>query len=353
MKFSISSAQKKTLISKLQRSSAVGDFHAFTKCQSLLLYFEEALSLKEIGKLVDRSPETVRNWLTDYILDGIQSIKAKSSPGRPSKLTKSQLKDLSSVLSRSPTDAGYSSGCWNAAIIVDLIKKLFKVSYSVKYLPQLLARMNFSYQKAKFISARADESKRAVWLDRTWPNLVRRAKRNNGVIMFGDESSFALWGSLSYTWSPKGVQPTVLTNGNRRCLKVFGAIEYHSGRLVSQIIDGKLNAKSYITFLKRIIKSTEKKVFLVEDGAPYHRSKDVKKFLEVNKNVIQIERLPSYSPDFNPIELLWRKIKRGATHNVFFNDLCQLKSTLRKQLRKIKKAPEEVMSLFGFYTKAA
>jgi len=171
--------------------------------------------------------------------------------------------------------------------------------------------------------------------------------------MFGDESSFALWGSLSYTWSPKGTQPLVLTNGNRKCLKIFSAIDFFSGTLVSQIIEGKLNANSYITFLKKIINSTDKKIYLVEDGAPYHRSKEVKEFLRTNENQFQIERLPSYSPDFNPIELLWRKIKRAATHNVFFNDLCQLKSTLQKQLLKIKRAPEQVLNLFGFYTKAA
>lgn len=352
MKFSISSARKKTLFSKLQTSGALGDFPTFIKCQGLLMYFDSGMDLGSIADFVNRSYECVRGWLDDYILHGVDAITPKRSPGRPSKLSKSQLKELAAILGRSPCDAGYSSGCWNAAMIVDLIKKLFKVSYSAKYLPQLLGRMNFSYQKAKFISAKADEQKRGVWLEKTWPNLLRRAKRNDGVIMFGDESSFALWGSLSYTWSPKGEQPLVPTNGNRRCLKVFGAIEFFSGKLISQIIEGKLNANSYIIFLRRLIGSTDKKIFLVEDGAPYHRSRAVKDFLNENKNRIQVERLPSYSPDFNPIELLWRNIKRAATHNVFFNDLDQLKLTLSKQLTKMKRTPEAILNLFGFYSKA-
>ena len=51
------------------------------------------------------------------------------------------------------------------------------------------------------------------------------------MLLFGDEASFAQWGSLSYTWAPRGQQPLVLTCGRRKAYKVFGLIDYFTGRL--------------------------------------------------------------------------------------------------------------------------
>jgi hypothetical protein len=61
---------------------------------------------------------------------------------------------------------------------------------------------------------------------------LKTAKEKNAVIMFGDEASFAMWGSLSRTWAPTGKQPTLKTTGRRKGLKMFGAIEFQSGRFI-------------------------------------------------------------------------------------------------------------------------
>ncbi len=53
--------------------------------------------------------------------------------------------------------------------------------------------------------------------------------------VFEDEASFAPWGSLSYTWARRGQQPEVPTSGKRKGYKVFGAIEYFSGRLFYRV----------------------------------------------------------------------------------------------------------------------
>ena len=49
------------------------------------------------------------------------------------------------------------------------------------------------------------------------------------MILFGDEVSFAMWGSLGRTWSPRGQQPEVKTTGIRKGLKMFGVIGFFEG----------------------------------------------------------------------------------------------------------------------------
>ena len=81
------------------------------------------------------------------------------------------------------------------------------------------------------MSDHLDEVARQHWLTETWPEIRRVAQAQQAMILFGDEASFAQWGSLSYTWAPKGQQPTVKTSGKRKGYKVFGLIDFFSGRL--------------------------------------------------------------------------------------------------------------------------
>jgi transposase len=333
----------------MERALDLGDLSALLRAQSLYMIFDGAVSIEKAADYVNKSHECVRLWLADFLLNGVASLKIKWPTGRQPKLSKAQLRDLKEIIGNPPHNVGYDGGCWNAAMICDLIKKMFKVTYSVKYLPQLLKRIGLSYQKAKYVAAKADPGKRREWLQKTWPKIHAKAKREKAMILFGDESSFALWGSLAYTWSPRGKQPLVPTNGNRKNLKIFGMIDYFTGKLIYQVIDGKLNGESYIKFLRKVMRESSDKVIVIQDGAPYHRSKSVKTFEKESLDRLSIFRLPSYSPDYNPIEFLWRKIKRNATHNVYFENFEVLTSTIRSQLAKLKRKPSEILNLFGAY----
>jgi hypothetical protein len=110
-----------------------------------------------------------------------------------------------------------------------------------------------SNQKARFVSDRqgdpVHEQARRVWAEETWPAILKQAQAQGAVILFADEVSFALWGSLSRTWAPRGQQPVVKTVGQRKGMKLFGAIEFFSGALDSREAVGyTLNA----TALKRL-----------------------------------------------------------------------------------------------------
>jgi transposase len=112
---------------------------------------------------------------------------------------------------------------------------------------------------------------------------------------------------------------------------------------------GKLNAASSIRFLKMILRQTRRPVFLVQDGAPYHRAKAVKDFLAQQSPRLTVTQLPSYSPDYNPIEYLWRATKREATHNHYFPEFANLVASVEKTLTTLATRPAYVRSLFTFY----
>ena len=233
-----------------------------------------------------------------------------------------------------------------------MIWREFGVAYNVHYLAALLTNLGFSFQKAqkaRFVSDHLDEVRRVAWLSQTWPAWRARAEAAGGLLLFGDEASFAQWGSLGSTWAPVGEQPVVPTTGKRKAYKVFGLIDFFSGRLFYQGITGRFNGASYVAFLSTVLAQTTQPVFLVQDGAPYHRSAPVKRFFQAQADRLCVTQLPSYSPDYNPIEFLWRATKRQATHNRYFPQFELLIGSVEEALAVFARQPERVKALFALY----
>ena len=310
----------------------------------------EGMPYSRIAVTLRVSTESIRLWVKAVLLNGVAGLKSKEKPGRPSKLTKTQKKKLDELITAGPQNAGFPGACWRSPMIQTLIYQRFGVYYSVHYIAQLLKNMGFSYQKAKFVSDHKDPEKRNLWVEETWPQILKLAKDKNAYILFGDEASFPQWGSLTYTWAKKGQQPVVKTSGTRRGYKVFGLIDYFSGRFFCKGHDkGRLNSESYQSFLTEVLSKTRKHIILIQDGAKYHTSKAMQRFFETKSHRLTVFNLPSYSPDYNPIEKLWKKIKEKEIHLHYFPTFDSLKNKVEEALLRFRDLKNEVLSLFGFY----
>ncbi|OQY57820.1 MAG: hypothetical protein B6245_15050 [Desulfobacteraceae bacterium 4572_88] len=100
--------------------------------------------------------------------------------------------------------------------------------------------------------------------------------------------------------------------------------------------NGKFSGDSHMEFLRHILSRCSCPIFLTEDGEPYHRRKDVREFREKMKTEERLfaYRLPSYSPDKNPIEKLWKNTKREATHLKYFATFEDLRSSVIRTFKK-------------------
>ena len=98
-----------------------------------------------------------------------------------------------------------------------------------------------------------------------------------------------------------------------------------------------------------IMAQTTAHLFLIHDGARYHTSAATKAFLVAPHDRITEYPLPSYSPDDNPIEYLWKKTKQRATHNQYFKEFIQLTVSVDKALAYFAMHPDTVLGLFGHY----
>jgi transposase len=349
IRIQLSHATVKDLYSRLQHAYQRDDVRLVRRTTVVIDLLVHHVPVEVLSARWGLSASCMYRWRQDFLLHGMASLTYHHGGGRRPKLTPRQKTRLVELIEAGPLVVGCETACWTSVLIRVLIWREFGVLYNCQYVCTLLHNLGFSFQKARFVSDHLDEAKRLAWLAEKWPALFRAAKRCKGLILFEDEASFAQWGSLSYTWARRGQQPEVKTSGKRKGYKVFGAIEYFSGRLFYQGIEGRFTSDSYQGFLHMILTHTTEHLFLIHDGARYHTSQATQQFLETHRDRITAYPLPSYSPDYNPIEYLWKKTKKQATHNQYFKEFAALTVSVDKALAYFAMHPEMVLGLFGLY----
>jgi transposase len=275
LRIQVSAATVKALHTRLQPAYLKDDVRLVRRTTVVIDLLVHHVPMAVLCARWDLSSSCLYDWQRAFLLHGMESLHYRHSGGRRPKLTPRQKKRLVELLEAGPQVVGCETACWTSVLLRVLIWREFGVLYNRQYVCTLLHNLGFSFQKARFVSDHLDAAKRLGWLQDKWPAIVRAAKRCKGVLLFEDEASFAQWGSLSYTWARRGRQPEVPTSGKRKGYKVFGAIDYFSGRLFFQGIEGRFNSESYQAFLQMILAQTTQHLFLIHDGARYSSSREV------------------------------------------------------------------------------
>jgi transposase len=345
-KVRLSGATIKALEQVLRQGFRDGDLRVIRRVQALL-EVGAGRAVPAVAERLGLHATTVYGWLRAFMVDGVAALRYGRSPGRPSKLTPSQKHRLCELIEAGPLAAGYPSGCWSTLLLQDLIQREFGRLYNHHYLAALLRNLGFSYQKARFVSDHLDPERRRVWREETWPTILAEAQRCGALLLFGDEASFAQWGSLAYTWARRGEQPTALTCGKRKALKVFGLIDYCSGRSFWQHQTARFTADGYRAFLQGVLDQTKGPIILLQDGAKYHTAAAIQPFFAEHRDRLTVYQLPGYSPDYNPIEHLWKNLKKRSTHLRYFATFDELTTSVEAGLAFYREHPEAVKAAIG------
>ncbi len=147
-------------------------------------------------------------------------------------------------------------------------------------------------------------------------------------IVFMDECHFYQHGTRIRAWyPPEESDPVVLQEPNRKGISVFGAVRISDGRLITQITE-RFNAFTFLEFLSLARRIFPHSVFAL-DNALYHHAGIITDYAFLTGTDLLF--LPPYSPELNPIERVWKDIKRHATHNRYFQMLNDLKSAIQSE----------------------
>jgi len=135
-------------------------------------------------------------------------------------------------------------------------------------------------------------------------------------------------------WIPPEIRdPVIKHHPTRKSIGYFGAVRLRDGRFLYRKEEGKFNAGTFWDFLKQLRRSACKsgrKVYVISDNARYHHAALHKEWRSDNSDQFSIGFLPPYSPELNPIERVWKLVRRMCLHNCYFPDLELVSESVEK-----------------------
>jgi transposase len=158
--------------------------------------------------------------------------------------------------------------------------------------------------------------------------VEKRARRQNALIVFEDESGVSLLPSVRATWAPRGQTPVLRHPFNWKRLSLAGALAYEpdgsDAHLFFELRPGAYNDETLIAFLSELNEVEQRNVLLIWDGLPSHRSRRMSDWIASQRHWLSVERLPGYAPDLNPIENVWGNLKSQELANLCSNTIDQV-----------------------------
>jgi hypothetical protein len=181
------------------------------------------------------------------------------------------------------------------------------------------------------------------------------------VLLSQDEARFPMVPTLAAALGVKGHRPMAETRDNKDLLYVLGVVNLTSAALHTNTLESAKSAKkktgksktrrmqeAFAAHLRHVGKvypqGEHEEVVLLIDNAPWHRGAPIDEALAENPH-LRFKRLPSYSPQLNPIERFWKVLRRRATHNRLFDALADLKRSVRASLSYFQTVRDRVKTL--------
>jgi transposase len=264
-------------------------------------------SVEDVVKILMLDEETLRNHVKRYQIGGINALITEHYMGSFSKLSAVQLQELNAHLEQNTY--------LTVEAVIAQVNDRYGVLYSVSGMTDLLHRLKFTYKKSKLVPAKADKEKQEQFLKRL--EELRKNKGSSDPILYMDGVHPQHNTMLAYGWIKKGQDNIIKSNTGRQRININGGLDADTHAVITRE-DESINAISTIALLEQVQAAYPLAViiYVICDNARYYRSKLVGKFLEISK--IQLVFLPSYSPNLNLIERLWKFMKKQVLYNKYY-----------------------------------
>ncbi len=210
--------------------------------------------------------------------------------------------------------------------ISDQIKHRFNVNYSRSGVTKLLHRLGFSYKQSIALPSKLDIDKQAEFAKKY--TEIESQLNEKSAIFFMDavhpqHNTHTLKG-----WIRKGFPNYILSNSGRNRLNINGLYNPHNQDTIVTYHD-TINAQATIELLDKLkIKyPNHETLYVFCDNARYYVSKVLKAYL-VDNLQIKLIHLPSYSPNLNLIERLWKYLRREVINECYYEQFCSFKQAI-------------------------
>lgn len=230
---------------------------------------------------------------------------------------------------------------WTLKRFVAWVKAQFHLECARETVRKCLKRLGFSWKKARKLLNKANPDKRAGFLEELKALLQDLLENDNHLLIYIDEAHIHLDTDEGYGWSIKGERFWISSSSPGKAkVSFYGLYIYNRGevRILPYDCANGLNTIDMFKVLRT--EFPDMKLTVIWDGAPYHRSQVVKDAAEILD--IQLKPLPSYSPDFMPVEHLWQWLREDVTYHTCYEHKRDLIEQVGRFEQRINASPNDV-----------
>jgi transposase len=282
----------------------------------VVLLRDDDWSYASIAEALFLSDEGVRQQLQDY--EKNRKLKPENG-GSSSLLTPAQITELLAHI-ESHLYAKTSDICAFA-------HRKLGVRYSVRGMTDLIKRHGFSFHQPAGVPAKADVGAQKSFVAKYEKIKAGLGEHDQIMFMDGVHPSHAV--RFVRGWIRKGVRCEIPTNGSQKRINILGALNLETMQLHRQEYK-TLNAEVTIAFLGLLLRLSPKGILhVILDRGPYQHCKAVWAFAAANPR-LRLHYLPSYSPNLNAIECLWKIMHEHTTNNIYHPNFKAFSEKIRE-----------------------
>ena len=273
---------------------------------SVVLWVADGRDQHEVADLLGVTQRQVRKWLRTYRSHGLDALCTLHHRGDPGKLRHAQIERLKTEVA--------TGRFLSSQQICDWIAETFHITYTARGVRDLLHRIGVSFHKATGFFWKANPTEQEEFIG-TYERHKKEAEGTKIRRYFVD-ACHPVWGveMLYRCWLLVGQRLLVGVGGGRKRLNILGAYcpedhEYLDLRLTRDNINGQ----QFVNFLRllRARHPEATRFILYLDNAKYYHAAVVQEWLSRHPES-HLEPLPSYSPNLNLIERLWKFLRKKA-----------------------------------------
>lgn len=317
--YKLSENQKKELQNCIHCNE---DTLAVKRSQAIVL-LEEKVSPSTIKLITGYEREVVVKVRRLYIKYGIHSLESKRKKKKPKAyLTRNQKKQIANILNtQTPRDYGYNSDFWTTTILANLIIEQYGIKYKSKTSIYVIFReAKFSFHKPEKRSVKRNEKIIEQWKQEMLSVLNEECKRDNNVVLAGDEAAITSQTRTQRVWLPINGSAFVEDTTKRKIAHFYGFLNVQSGEAFAYKTPTQTGEMT-ISVLKKLAKVyPHKRIVIVWDNASWHKSQAVRDFLSTT-NQFKLYNFPPYAPELNPQEHIWKEVREKVLNNRLIKDL--------------------------------
>ncbi|MBB5803072.1 transposase [Saccharothrix ecbatanensis] len=293
---------------------------------------------RQAAEVFGVSERSVGTWWRAYRREGRDGLATRTGRPGPAELINAADRGtlFTAMADYTPEELLIGGPLWTRQAVVELIRLVVGVDMTEQGVGLWLRRHGFTPQRP---ARRAYEQQPAAvraWLDEQYPAIETRAKSEGAAIAWVDQCGLHSDAAPpGRSWAPKGRTPIMRVTGKRLRVNVMSAVASR-GALWFTVFTERFTAPVFTAFLDRVASQAGRKVHVVADRHPVHRS---------NADRVELHLMPGYSPELNPDELLNADLKRNVNASRA-HTVDRLAHESRRFLRRRQRQPHIVRGYF-------